>query len=97
MIDHCWKGLLKIAGYNTVEIGGKVLDSIYTHFKLRDKDLARYPSLKERKAICMASARRMNSLKAIFDYANLATIAGNYDFAISWTKFTSKYKKLIEQ
>lgn len=72
-----------IAGYNTVQIGEQVLDSIYKHFKLNDKDLSRYPSLKERKLICRATAKRMNVLKSIFDYANLATVAGNYDMAES--------------
>lgn len=72
-----------IAGYNTVHIGEKVLDSIYAHFNLRDKDLSRYPSLQERKLICRATAKRMKVLKSLFDYANLATISGNYDIAES--------------
>lgn len=72
-----------IAGYSTVQIGEQVLDSIYKHFKLNDKDLSRYPSLNERKLICRTTASRMNVLKSIFDYANLATVAGNYDMAES--------------
>lgn len=71
------------SGYNTVKVGENVLDSIYKHFKLTDKELSKYPSLKERKAICSASAKKMNVLKSLFDYANLATVSGNYDFAIS--------------
>jgi hypothetical protein len=72
-----------IAGYNTVQIGEFVLDSIYLHFKIKDKDLSQYPSLKERKLICKASASKMNVLKSVFDFANLATVAGNYDIAES--------------
>lgn len=72
-----------IAGYNTAQIGERLLDSIYMHFKLKDKDLSQYPSLKERKLIYRASAAKMNALRSIFDYANLATVAGNYDMAES--------------
>ena len=81
-----------IAGYNTVKIGEKVLDSIYYHFNLKDKDLTKYPTLKERKGICTAVASRMNVLKSLFDYANLATLAGNYDFAEACYKTIIKEK-----
>ncbi len=72
-----------IAGYNTAKLGEKVLDSVYTLYNFPDKALGIYPPLKERKAICSASLKKMSVLKSLFDYANLATMAGNYDFAIA--------------
>lgn len=70
-----------IAGYSTSDLGSIILDSIYTHFKLKDKDLPSYPTLSERKRISMQANYRMETLKQVFDFANYATLIGNFSFA----------------
>ena len=70
-----------IAGYQTAELGSVILDSIYTHFSLNDNDLSRYPTLKERKKISLQASLRMETLKQVFDFANYASLMGNYSIA----------------
>ena len=66
-----------MSGYKTSRIAPLVLDSIYSHFHLRDKDLSRYPSLLERKLIVSNSVNRFNFLSEIFDFANLSLLSKN--------------------
>ena len=84
-----------ISGYNVAKVAEQVLDSIYSHFNLKDKDLKRYPTLKERKNLVKKAVERMEVLKELFDFANYALITGNYTISqkaletILREKFTS--------
>lgn len=72
-----------IAGYNVIDITPILLDSIYTHFKLTDKQLKNYPKLSERKKIAIITGKRMAILNNLFDKAILATISDKYEIAIA--------------
>jgi hypothetical protein len=84
-----------ISGYNVAKVADQVLDSIYSHFNLKDKDLKRYPTLKERKNLVKKAVERMEILKELFDFANYAILTGNYTISqkaletILREKFTS--------
>jgi hypothetical protein len=73
-----------MSGYNTVDISSRLLDSIYVKFELKESQMTKYPPLKERKLIAATSGKQMNVLKKMFDAANIATIAGNYQMAIAF-------------
>jgi hypothetical protein len=85
-----------MSGYSTVDISSRILDSIYVKFELKESQLTRYPTLKERKLIATTSGKQMKVLKKMFDAGNIATIAGNYEMAIAFyetiinEKFPSK-------
>ncbi len=70
-----------VAGYNTENIGGKLLDSIYKKFELSDSLLSQYPKLSERKQIVMESYEQMSVLKTVFDDALLSLMTGKYEMA----------------
>lgn len=72
-----------MSGYKTLNIAPTILDSIYQHFQLKDELLTKYPTLAERKLIAKTTSERMQVLASVFDYANIAMIAGKYDIAIS--------------
>ena len=73
-----------MSGYNTVDISSRLLDSIYVKFELKESQMTRYPPLKERKLIATTSGKQMSVLKKMFDAANIATVAGNYEMAIAF-------------
>jgi hypothetical protein len=58
------------AGYRTLYIGDKVLDSIYTWFHL-DEQLPGYPSLTERKQIAVAARTNVAKLIPVFETGNM--------------------------
>ncbi len=70
-----------IAGYQTAKLGSVILDSIYSHFNLNDKELRSYPTLNERKKISLQASLRMETLKQVFDFANYASLMGTYSVA----------------
>jgi hypothetical protein len=72
-----------IAGYNVINITPVLLDSIYTHFNLTDKQLKNYPKLSERKKIAQIAGKRMTVLNNLFDKAILATLTQKYPIAIN--------------
>lgn len=69
-----------LGGYKTTHVADKILDKVYTHFKLPNK-LHGYPELKERKIIAASSALKMKLLLERFDLANLCLMSKNYDVA----------------
>ena len=85
-----------ISGYQTTHIAEKVLDSIYSSFKLKDKKLKNYPELSERIALVESSSKRMEVLLKLYDFGIIATLKGQFDQAIYFfdliqnERFTSK-------
>ena len=85
-----------ISGYQTTHIAEKVLDSIYSSFKLKDKKLKNYPELSERIALVESSSKRMEVLLKLYDFGIIATMKGQFDQAIYFfeliqnERFTSK-------
>ncbi len=73
-----------MSGYNTVDVSSRLLDSIYVKFELKESQMTKYPPLKERKLIATTSGKQMSVLKKMFDAANIATVAGNYEMAIAF-------------
>ena len=57
------------AGYRTLYIGDKVLDSIYTWFHLNEQ-LPGYPSLTERKQISIEARANIAKLIPVFETGN---------------------------
>jgi hypothetical protein len=72
-----------MSGYKTLAVATRVLDSIYIHFNLKDKQLSKYPTLAERKLILQNVGKRMKALTEVFDDATLALIGGKYDMALA--------------
>ena len=85
-----------ISGYQTTHIAEKVLDSIYSSFRLKDKKLKNYPELSERIALVESSSKRMEVLLKLYDFGIIATMKGQFDQAIFFfeliqnERFTSK-------
>jgi hypothetical protein len=71
-----------LGGYKTTHLADKILDKVYTHFKLKNK-LSGYPDLKDRKIIAAASALKMKLLLERFELANLCIMSKNYDVSIN--------------
>ena len=70
-----------VAGYNTLTIGGEVLDAIYKAYKLPEK-IKKYPSLSDRKFIVQKSAETVVNLLELFDFSNYQFVQGNYRIAL---------------
>ena len=69
-----------LAGYNSLQVAPKVLDTIYKRFEIPNSE--RYPSLKERKAITYNQLEKIESLKDIYNSSLFSTVYGNFKFAI---------------
>ena len=80
-----------IAGYNTNKIVPMLLDSIYKYYNLNDKSLSKYPPLNERKNYANYASVKMKSMCEAFDFANIATIHGDYKLA------KKIYESIIEE
>jgi tetratricopeptide (TPR) repeat protein len=59
-----------MAGYNTFTMFNSVLDRIYNYYKLPDK-IDGYPTKNERKSIAIASEKRLEEWRIIFDAGEL--------------------------
>jgi hypothetical protein len=81
-----------MSGYKTLNVASKVLDSIYTHFHLKDKQLTKYPTLAERKLIIQNVSQRMKALTEVFDYGTLALIGGKFDISLAMFQTIVKEK-----
>jgi len=55
-----------VAGYSTLEISSKLLDKIYTSYKLKD-NITGYPSKDERKKIASTTFEELIKYQAVFD------------------------------
>ena len=71
-----------IAGYKTNDVVPRLLDSIYKFYNLNDSKLNNYPKLSERKRYAYDASVKMKAMCIAFDFANIATIHGDYDIAI---------------
>lgn len=71
-----------ISGYQTTHIAGRVLNSIYLNFNLKDKKLKNYPELKERISMVESASKRMEVLLKFYDFGIMATMKSQYDHAI---------------
>lgn len=69
------------SGFKTKGITPVLLDSIYKYYKLTDDKLSNYPKLIERKKIANDASYKMNSMCDAFDFANMASIHGDYDLS----------------
>lgn len=58
------------AGFNTIPISSRVLDSVYVWFHL-NSDLKGYPSLNTRKEIAHLAQKKISSLLPVFETGNL--------------------------
>jgi len=70
-----------IAGYQTTHVAAALLDSIYSHYGLRDEDLEHYPTLEKRKSLATQAADKMKGMLAAFDFANACIASGEYEHA----------------
>ena len=68
-----------------------MLDSIYKNYNLSDKLLSKYPPLEERKKYATYASVKMKSMCEAFDFANIATIHGDYNLA------KKIYESIIEE
>lgn len=71
-----------IAGFQPFEIEAKLLDAIYSKYKLSDVNPG-YPSKQERKAIGAKAQQKAADLYLIFEKGTTALKSKNYDLAIS--------------
>lgn len=71
-----------ISGFKTNSIAPRLLDSIYKYYNLSDEKLSSYPKLAERKKFANDASVKMNSMCEAFDFANMASIHGDYDLSI---------------
>lgn len=69
-----------ISGYKINDVAPRLLDTLYKVYHIPEK-LEGYPSLKERKYYAVASKNKMQSMCEAFDFANMATMTGNYEMA----------------
>lgn len=69
-----------LAGYNSLQVAPKVLDTIYKRFEIPNSE--RYPSLKERKAITYNQLEKIETLKNIYNSSLFSSVYGNFKFAI---------------
>jgi hypothetical protein len=70
------------SGFKTNSVAPRLLDSIYKQYNLTDKLLSKYPVLAERKKYALDASVKMKTMCEAFDFANLATIHGDYSMAI---------------
>ena len=80
-----------ISGYKTNKVAPLLLDSIYKYYNLSDKLLSKYPPLEERKKYATYASVKMKSMCEAFDFANIATIHGDYNLA------KKIYESIIEE
>ncbi len=71
-----------LAGYSSYEITERVLDGIYTRFKLPEQ-ITGYPTKAERKAIAKSSLEKLKSIIPVFDAGEMLFVIKEYDAAIS--------------
>ena len=69
-----------LAGYNSLKVAPKVLDTIYKRFEISNSE--KYPSLEERKAITYNQLEKIETLKDIYNSSLFSTVYGNFKFAI---------------
>lgn len=74
-----------VAGYSTFDITPKLLDAIYSHYKLPDEipgndpGAQRYPSKAERKKIAASSLKKLEEWIAVFDIAEFLFALKEYE------------------
>ena len=71
-----------IAGYNSLPIAPKLMDILYRYYN-KDTIETSYPSLVERKNMCIKQIEKLEKYKAIFDGASYAMFSGYYKGAIN--------------
>lgn len=69
-----------ISGYKINNIAPRLLDTLYKVYNIPE-NLEGYPSLKERKNYAISAKIKMQSMCEAFDFANMATMKGDYDMA----------------
>tara|TARA_B100000427_G_scaffold327832_1_gene339488 strand:+ start:551 stop:2092 length:1542 start_codon:yes stop_codon:yes gene_type:complete len=69
-----------IAGYDALSLADKMLEKIYREYNLPDS-LPNYPTLEERKKVIVENRSQFQTLKIIFDAANISMLTGHYDYA----------------
>ena len=78
-----------LAGYNSLQVAPKVLDTIYKRFEIPNSE--KYPSLKERKEITYNQLEKIETLKNIYNSSIFSTVYGNFKFAING------FEKILEE
>lgn len=71
-----------MAGYNTLDIGPKLLESIYREYSLDDQ-IEGYPSLSERKKIMNESEQELRDLIPVFEGAVYLNMLDHHEHAAS--------------
>jgi hypothetical protein len=69
-----------ISGYKINDVAPRLLDTLYKVYHIPEV-LEEYPSLKERKHYATSAKIKMQSMCEVFDFANIATMMGDYDMA----------------
>ncbi|MDG2343240.1 MAG: hypothetical protein P8L23_01550 [Flavobacteriales bacterium] len=66
-----------LAGYDALTIAPDLLDTLYERYELSKKSTG-YPSLDERKGMCLQQIEKLDRLKSIFNASTYALNAGYY-------------------
>ncbi|RMH69168.1 MAG: hypothetical protein D6675_13670 [Gemmatimonadetes bacterium] len=69
-----------LAGYNTLGVTPRMLDSVYTHYNLGE-NLLGYPSLPDRQEIATRSETELRQMIPVFEAANQLMLVGRYEEA----------------
>ncbi|MBL7825874.1 MAG: hypothetical protein JNJ57_04530 [Saprospiraceae bacterium] len=81
--DYLGGFLALSVGYRTYGIMPALLKKVYQSYRLPDR-LPGYPSLSDRLSMVESAMKRLEELSIIFEMANLLTVVGNYDDAVSY-------------
>ncbi|CAH0999123.1 hypothetical protein LEM8419_00419 [Neolewinella maritima] len=84
--DYLGGFLAHLAGFPTVNVMPRVLDSIYRIYDL-PTELSGYPTLSERKRVAEQTFLRLNELVSVFDMGNALTALERYAEAAAYYDF----------
>jgi hypothetical protein len=71
-----------LAGYKTKEIMPRIFEKIYKAYELKDEDMDKYPSLKQRKSVAKKVDKKVDEMILCFESATYLTTIGEYAMAV---------------
>ncbi len=74
------------AGFGLFDKGAALIDSLYAAYGIPEQ-ISGYPSLSDRKTLCLRTTKKLERLVEVFDMANLLTAAGKYGEACQYYKY----------
>lgn len=75
-----------IAGYRTLDIAGKMLDKIYSYYKLPEK-IPGYPTKEDRKQIASKALKELEQYLSIFDAGEIMLCLKEYEISAACFEF----------